>query len=205
MEEILASIRRIIADEEKPAAKAPPPPEPEPEPEQRVSEDDLDKLFASAGDDGEDDDVLDLTEAEVAPEVDPENDFVEFQGVEPDLEFAEVEPEPEPPPPPPPPKPAPRPAMAAPKPAPAPPPPPAPVMDLPLDEERLVSTTTDFAVSSAFEALSRTVLSKNARTLEDLVQDMLRPMLKTWLDQNLPGMVERMVRAEIERVTRGGR
>ena len=43
----------------------------------------------------------------------------------------------------------------------------------------------------------------NARTLEDLVKEMLRPMLKTWLDDNLPGMVERIVRAEIERVSRG--
>jgi uncharacterized protein len=47
------------------------------------------------------------------------------------------------------------------------------------------------------------VLSQNARTLEDLVREMLRPMLKSWLDDNLPGMVERMVRAEIERVSRG--
>jgi cell pole-organizing protein PopZ len=46
-------------------------------------------------------------------------------------------------------------------------------------------------------------MSSQARTLEDLVQDMLRPMLKGWLDENLPGMVERLVRAEIERVARG--
>jgi cell pole-organizing protein PopZ len=45
---------------------------------------------------------------------------------------------------------------------------------------------------------------QNARTLEDLVREMLRPMLKVWLDDNLPGMVERLVRAEIERVSRGG-
>ena len=32
----------------------------------------------------------------------------------------------------------------------------------------------------------------------------LRPMLKDWLDQNLPAMVERMITAEIQRVTRGG-
>jgi cell pole-organizing protein PopZ len=32
---------------------------------------------------------------------------------------------------------------------------------------------------------------------------MLRPMLKVWLDDNLPGLVERLVRAEIERVSRG--
>ena len=47
------------------------------------------------------------------------------------------------------------------------------------------------------------MLVQNARTLEDLVREMLRPMLKTWLDDNLPGMVERLVRAEIERVSRG--
>ena len=35
--------------------------------------------------------------------------------------------------------------------------------------------------------------------------EMLRPMLKHWIDDNLPGLVERLVRAEIERVSRGGR
>jgi len=68
---------------------------------------------------------------------------------------------------------------------------------------RLVSTQTGAAVDSAFNALAQTVLVQNARTLEDLVREMLRPMLKTWLDDNLPGMVERLVRAEIERVSRG--
>ena len=53
--------------------------------------------------------------------------------------------------------------------------------------------------------LANTVLSNNARTLEDLVKEMLRPMLKSWLDDNLPGLVERIVKAEIERVSRGGR
>jgi cell pole-organizing protein PopZ len=47
------------------------------------------------------------------------------------------------------------------------------------------------------------VLSNNARTLEDLVKEMLRPMLKSWLDDNLPGLVERIVKTEIERVSRG--
>ena len=37
------------------------------------------------------------------------------------------------------------------------------------------------------------------------VRELLRPLLKTWLDDNLPTMVERLVRAEIERVARGGR
>ena len=59
------------------------------------------------------------------------------------------------------------------------------------------------AVDSAFSTLAHTVLSNNARTLEDLVKEMLRPMLKSWLDDNLPGLVERIVKAEIERVSRG--
>ena len=67
----------------------------------------------------------------------------------------------------------------------------------------LMSGATSAAVDSAFNALAQTVLVHNARTLEDLVREMLRPMLKVWLDDNLPGMVERLVRAEIERVSRG--
>ena len=69
--------------------------------------------------------------------------------------------------------------------------------------ERLLSNTTDTTVTSSFNMLAHTVLTQNARTLEDLVKDMLKPMLKDWLDANLPGLVERLVRAEIERVTRG--
>jgi len=68
---------------------------------------------------------------------------------------------------------------------------------------QLLSRETSAAVDSAFNTLAQTVLVQNARTLEDLVREMLRPMLKSWLDENLPGMVERLVRAEIERVSRG--
>ncbi len=70
-------------------------------------------------------------------------------------------------------------------------------------QPQLLSRTTSAAVDSAFNTLAQTVLVQNARTLEDLVREMLRPMLKSWLDENLPGMVERLVRAEIERVSRG--
>ncbi len=69
----------------------------------------------------------------------------------------------------------------------------------------ILSHSTVSAVESAFNSLANTVLSNNARTLEDLVKEMLRPMLKSWLDDNLPGLVERIVKAEIERVSRGGR
>ena len=70
-------------------------------------------------------------------------------------------------------------------------------------ERSLISNSTSAAVDSAFNSLAHTVLVQNARTLEDLVREMLRPMLKSWLDDNLPSMVERIVRAEIERVSRG--
>lgn len=209
MEEILASIRRIIADEEKPAPKAAAPePEPEPEAEERISEEDLDKLFAAASDDDDvaladpepdpEEDVLDLTEDSVAGTLDLVDGLAPEEE---DLQFSDPDPEPEPEPvfvaPPPPPPPPPKPAFRAPSP---PTPRAAPVG---IDEDRLLSEATDHAVASAFDDLALTILNKNARTLEDLVQDMLRPMLKTWLDRNLPGMVERMVRAEIERVARG--
>ncbi len=70
-------------------------------------------------------------------------------------------------------------------------------------QQQILSRSTVSAVESAFNSLANTVLSNNARTLEDLVKEMLRPMLKSWLDDNLPGLVERIVKAEIERVSRG--
>jgi len=73
----------------------------------------------------------------------------------------------------------------------------------PPSDRALISNETIAAVDSAFNSLAHTVIGQNARTLEDLVREMLRPMLKSWLDDNLPGMVERIVRAEIERVSRG--
>ncbi|WP_246251902.1 DUF2497 domain-containing protein [Ancylobacter pratisalsi] len=75
----------------------------------------------------------------------------------------------------------------------------------PLDpvRERLVSGATNSAVSAAFGSLARTVAS-NSRTVDDLVAEAIRPMLKDWLDENLPTLVERLVRAEIERVARQG-
>jgi cell pole-organizing protein PopZ len=72
-----------------------------------------------------------------------------------------------------------------------------------LPPPQILSRSTVSAVESAFNSLANTVLSNNARTLEDLVKEMLRPMLKSWLDDNLPGLVERIVKAEIERVSRG--
>ena len=70
-------------------------------------------------------------------------------------------------------------------------------------EAALLSPRATAAVDLAFNTLARTVLVQSSRTLEDLVREMLKPMLKAWLDDNLPNLVERLVRAEIERVSRG--
>ena len=73
----------------------------------------------------------------------------------------------------------------------------------PGSQHPLLSPRTTAAVDTAFNSLTHTVLMQNPRTLEDLVREMLKPMLKAWLDDNLPNIVERLVRAEIERVSRG--
>lgn len=74
----------------------------------------------------------------------------------------------------------------------------------------LLSPAVDAAVMAAFESLGdvslgQTALPEQGRTVEDLIKEILRPMLKTWLDDHLPDIVERLVRAEIERVARNGR
>jgi hypothetical protein len=198
MEEILASIRRIIADDDasKSAQRAPEPPkqaprpappprmpepEPEPEPEPIVAEAQPEELPMPPEPEPEPEedqasDILDLTESMAAPAATPQ--FRKIEGFS-DVSFDEAEP--------------PKPAM--------------PQGDVSSFRSRpengLLSSATSAAVDSAFNALAQTVLVQNARTLEDLVREMLRPMLKSWLDDNLPGMVERLVRAEIERVARG--
>lgn len=71
--------------------------------------------------------------------------------------------------------------------------------------EPLLSTEADEAVASSFEALSASLAARSAEIAENMAREMLRPMLKDWLDQNLPDIVERLVRAEIQRVARGSR
>ena len=83
----------------------------------------------------------------------------------------------------------------------APPPRPEPA----VEEEPLVSLQTNQAVSAAFDALSASLALQSAELAENVTREILRPMLKTWLDEHLPSLVERLVRAEIQRVARGGR
>ena len=73
------------------------------------------------------------------------------------------------------------------------------------DARPLLSPETDRAVASAFDSLSANVAARSAELAERMVRETLRPMLKAWLDQNLPGIVERLVSAEIDRVVKGTR
>jgi uncharacterized protein len=57
-------------------------------------------------------------------------------------------------------------------------------------------------VGFAFNALTQAVRKQHSQTLEDFVREILQPRLASWLDDNLPGLVERMVRTEIERIAR---
>ena len=203
MEEILASIRRIIADDD-PARTAPkasepaPPPRPvpvprmAPPPEPEVKEEEIDTMLAQLQATSQPEppveeepasDILDLTEQMATSRSAAAPAFRTIDGQS-DLVFEDnpVEPPLEPPPPP---------RIEEPRPV------------LNGGDRGLISAATSAAVDSAFNTLAQTVLVQNGRTLEDLVREMLRPMLKTWLDDNLPSMVERLVRAEIERVSRG--
>jgi len=74
-----------------------------------------------------------------------------------------------------------------------------------INEPPLLSDETDRAVAASFEALTASVAMQSAELVDRLTKEMLRPMIKSWLDEHLPSMVERLVRAEIQRVARGGR
>ncbi len=69
----------------------------------------------------------------------------------------------------------------------------------------LVSTDAASSIASHFQALAASMVINDSGLLQKYAQEMLRPMLKQWLDDNLPVIVERLVRAEIERVARGRR
>ena len=52
------------------------------------------------------------------------------------------------------------------------------------------------------DAAHGTPIGNGNRTIEDLVKEVMRPMIKEWLDDNLPALVERVVRREVERLSR---
>ena len=71
------------------------------------------------------------------------------------------------------------------------------------DEEHLVGDPAAYSAASSFEKLERGILMPaDGRTLEDVVRELLRPMMKAWLDDNLPSIVEQQVASEVERIAR---
>ncbi len=70
--------------------------------------------------------------------------------------------------------------------------------------EKLIEPATDAAVKHAFTRLNALALGAPSVTIESIVREMLRPLLKDWLDEHLPAVVERMVEKEIARISRGG-
>ena len=74
-----------------------------------------------------------------------------------------------------------------------------------FNDSPLLSEDADASVASSFQSLATTVFLQNTGLVEQSLRDLLRPLLKHWLDENLPAIVERLVRSEIERVARAGR
>ncbi len=208
MEEILASIRRIISEDDTdaphPAAAAPPAPEPTPEPTPAPVRPAPKPAAAAlppapaAKPEAEPDDVLELTDqvgegGKVVPlaalDAAPAATEVELRDMADDPAPAVPEPEPKPEF-----EPAPVPAAAAPRTVAA--------------EGDLVSQATAQAATASLAALAQAVdrqasgapIGVGGRTLEDLVKEIMRPMIRDWLDAHLPGLVERLVRREIERI-----
>ena len=190
MEEILASIRRIISEDDAPAetpAAAAPEATPEPVPEPLAAE----TIFAAPVEPtpepaAVEDDVLELTDRYEAP--------AEIIG---DLDVVEHTPEPYQPEP----EPAPLYAESAPEPAPS--------YDTLVGDSAAASAASAFAgLAASFkkpeptQAASGDLPFVSGNTVEAMVAEMLRPLLKDWLDNNLPGIVQAAVQKEVERIAR---
>ena len=78
-----------------------------------------------------------------------------------------------------------------------------PVSSLQAEMARLVSQSPERRVAAAFDDLNSAFVKAKQMPLENVAEAMLRPMMKDWLDNNLPNLVERLVREEISRIARG--
>ena len=188
MEEILASIRRIISEDDAPAETAPVAAAPSP-----ALMDETPSVQEPAA---SEDDVLELTDRYETPAAETIGDL---DVIETPTAFSPPEPEPEP-------FPAYEPepaAYAAPEPEPAPAPAP--------DYDALVGESAAASAASAFAGLTAALKKPEpvavptggvGPTIDDLARALLKPMLKEWLDENLPGIVDEAVRKEVERISR---
>ena len=194
MEEILASIRRIISEDDAPAEGAPAAaaPEPEPEPEEDVSPAMMDVASEEQEPAASDDDVLELTDTYEAPVAESIGDL--------DVSPAEAEVDPFP-------VEAVSESVFAPEPE-----HPADTTSLgaPTGYDTLVGDSAAASAASAFAGLASSMKKSEpveeftpvGPTLDELTRSLLRPMLKAWLDANLPAIVEAQVRKEVERIAR---
>lgn len=164
IEEILASIRQIISDDDEgaPAASAepepvvapppPPPPPPKPEPPRE--------------------DILELKDP-----IPPERPEIVMEDLATEEEVFEEDEAPLPPP-------------------------------VQFHDDSIFGNTAQQATVSGFAKLASGIAIDKRRhtaegvTLEDIVRDMLQPMLREWMDENLPPMIERLVEKELERLAR---
>lgn len=204
MEEILASIRRIISEDEpaKEDQAEAPPVEQDSDVEQEsedvlelteIAEDSAEEVASIPEPVEEPEDELAAEEidfdAPVEPMAEEEIDFdAPLAEPEDDLELREEAEIPEE-----------LPVMAA------PPVSVAPTIDYALIGEKPAGSTTG-SLASLVAAVDRAEggaqLGDANRTIEDLVKEVMRPMIREWLDENLPGLVDRVVRREIERLSR---
>lgn len=190
MEEILASIRRIISEDDAPEPKADAP-APHHAESQHGAPVQVSPALMDETPSHEDDDVLELTDrwdepTHQAPAAAPRPAPVESIGdiVAAPRSFERAESHEEPRSSEPPRHHAPRPVESSP-------------------EDRLVGESASHSAASAFASLAESIfMPKEGRSLEDIVREMMRPMLSEWLNQNLPQIVEAQVRAEVERIAR---
>ena len=204
MEEILASIRKIISDDSEAPQERRAPVEVAPEPD--FANDDIGEEYEEEGslavdevmfdeDDVEDsfDDVEDFADE---PAMEEEEDT--FESLLDAARSVDVEPEPEP---------APIPVSlrrARPEPEPLPVEPPMPAISH-HDKATLTDDATATAAAGALGKLFGKMDLGGENTIEGLVREMLRPMIKEWLDANLAQIVEQKVDAEVQRIARMAR
>ncbi|MCB9981015.1 MAG: DUF2497 domain-containing protein [Rhodospirillales bacterium] len=71
------------------------------------------------------------------------------------------------------------------------------------DEDTLLTSAAEDAAFDAFSELAKkTAIEHGGITVEEIVRSELRPLLKDWLDKNLPPIIERLVQEELERVAK---
>ncbi|WP_304608259.1 PopZ family protein [Hyphomonas sediminis] len=214
MEEILASIRKIIADDGPAAAAAPARPvlrettaETKPAAPSFAFEGDGDDLGMFEGDDS--DELADELASETAEALTtefkgPEYTFEAMLGASKAREQRAPAPEPVRQPEPEPVKPAPQPVLRA-DPPPAPQPEPQMTAAPRYQNEPLTNSNTAESAAGALGKLISKMDMGSDNTLEGLVRELLRPMIKEWLDANLPKIVEEKVEAEVQRIARMAR